>query len=61
MGSVPFVALTQTEYALVLTARGCDGDRERAEGLRAAALRTAAELDLKAIRTRAARQIPPGA
>ncbi|WP_250291921.1 adenylate/guanylate cyclase domain-containing protein, partial [Frankia sp. CiP1_Cm_nod1] len=52
MGSAPFVALTQAEYALVLSARGCDGDRERAEDLRAAALRTAAGLGLQAVRTR---------
>ncbi len=58
MGSPPFVALTQMEYALVLMSRGSDGDRERAEELRTAALRTAAQLGLKAVQTRAARQVP---
>ncbi len=55
MGSRPFVALTQVEYAGVLMSRDRDGDRERAGELREAALATAAELGLKAVETIAAR------
>lgn len=52
MGSRPFTALTQQAYARVLSARGQDADLEQARELSAAALRTADELGLTAIRNR---------
>lgn len=52
MRSRPFAALTQEAYARVLTAGGAAADRERAQELRASAMRTAGELGLAAISAR---------
>lgn len=52
MGSRPFTALTQHACARVLTMRGQAADTGRARELTAAAMRTAGELGLAAIRDR---------
>ncbi len=57
MGSRPLTALTQEAYGQVLSMRGEAADAERARELTAAALRTAEELGLAAIRDRL---LPPG-
>ena len=52
MGSRPMTALTQQAYGRVLSMRGEAADTERAARLTAAAMRTADELGLAAIRNR---------
>jgi hypothetical protein len=53
MGSRPLTALTQEAYGHVLSRRGETADSDRARMLTGAALRTADELGLAAIRDRA--------
>ena len=48
----PWLAHTKAEYALLLRRRGATGDRERAEILANEAWRTAAELDMVALKRR---------
>jgi class 3 adenylate cyclase/tetratricopeptide (TPR) repeat protein len=54
MRARPFTALTQQSYAQMLLDRGDPNDRDRASAMDEAALRTAAELGLKAVEHRAA-------
>ena len=58
MHARPFIALTQQSYARMLIQQGDPTDRDRAQALDDAAMRTAAELGLGAVERRAA--LPTG-